>query len=87
MMRILSTTLLLALASPVLNAGSFAVNPVRLTLDPGARPVAAMTVRNDSDVAAVVQADAIRRVECRWCGWVCATAAHWSIPNAASGCT
>lgn len=60
MFRTLLTAWLLALASPVLNAASFAVNPVRLALDASAQPVAALTVRNDTGTATVVQAEVMQ---------------------------
>jgi fimbrial chaperone protein len=45
---------------PAAQAGSFAVSPVRITLDNRHRSVAALTVRNNSDVATVVQAQAMQ---------------------------
>lgn len=51
--------LALVLSSPMAGAGSFAVNPVRITLDARDQPVAAMTVRNNTAIATVVQADAL----------------------------
>ncbi|MGQ0799961.1 MAG: fimbrial biogenesis chaperone [Pseudomarimonas sp.] len=47
---------ILQLASVEVIAGNFAVNPVRITLDSRHQPVAALTVRNTSDIATVVQA-------------------------------
>lgn len=41
-------------ATPLSHAGSFSVNPVRVTLSPG-RAVAAITVRNDGTDASVIQ--------------------------------
>lgn len=53
-------SLVLVLASPMAVAGSFAVNPVRITLDARDLPVAALTVRNNTAIATVVQADALQ---------------------------
>lgn len=64
MMRKLALLLALVfachLAAPTAQAGSFAVSPVRITLDNRHRSVAALTVRNNSDVATVVQAQAMQ---------------------------
>lgn len=52
---LLLLALTLPMASMEVNAGNFAVNPVRITLDHRHQPVAALTVRNASDLATVVQ--------------------------------
>ncbi|HEV2271320.1 MAG TPA: fimbria/pilus periplasmic chaperone [Steroidobacteraceae bacterium] len=46
-------------ATPLSRAGSFSVNPVRVTLSPG-HAVAALTVRNDGSDASVIQLETSR---------------------------